>query len=61
MGVTSVFDDLDKAERHWQRRSLFKARQRGRRWLAALVLVAVVVALTVWQQETLTWLADLIG
>jgi len=55
-----VFDDLDKAERHWQRRSLFKAR-RGRRWLAWLTVAALVIVLTVWQQETLTWLADLIG
>ena len=60
MGVMAVIDDFDKAERHWQRRSLFKAR-RGRHWLLWLVAVLVVVALTVWQQEALAWLADLIN
>ena len=56
-----MLDDLDKAERQWRERSLF-ARRRGRgRWLRWLLLTAVAAALLVWQEETLAWLADLLG
>lgn len=56
-----MLDDLDKAERQWRERSLF-ARRRGKaRWLRWLVLAIVAAALLVWQEETLAWLADLLG
>ena len=56
-----MLDDLDKAERRWRERSLFSRRRGGHRWLRWLLLVAVATGLLVWQDETLTWLADLLG
>jgi hypothetical protein len=55
-----MLDDLDKAERQWRERSLFRRRGGGRR-IRWLLLVAVVTGLLVWQDETLAWLADLLG
>lgn len=57
-----MLDDLDKAERQWRERSLFARRRGGgRRWLRWLLLTAVAAALLVWQDETLAWLAGIMG
>jgi hypothetical protein len=56
-----MLDDLDKAERHWRSRSLFKSRRGGGRWLRWLLLIMVAAGLLVWQEETLAWLAGMLG
>ncbi|GEM_PF-4650894 len=56
-----MLDDLDKAERRWRERSLFKRRRGSRRWLRGLLLVAAAAGLLVWQDETLAWLAGVLG
>ncbi|MEW6646698.1 MAG: hypothetical protein AB1450_05830 [Pseudomonadota bacterium] len=56
-----MLDDLDKAERQWRERSLFRRRRGGGRWWRWLLLIAVASALLVWQEETLAWLADLLA
>lgn len=54
-------DNLDKAERQWRERSLFSRRRGGGHWLRWLLFVAVATGLLVWQDETLAWLAGLLG
>ena len=56
-----MLDDLDKAERQWRGRRLFKRRRGSRRWLHGLLLVAVATGLLIWQDETLAWLAGVLG
>jgi hypothetical protein len=56
-----MLDDLDKAERRWRERHLFRRRAgRGRR-IRWLLLATAAIGLLVWQDETLAWLADLLG
>jgi hypothetical protein len=55
-----MLDDLDKAERQWRERSLFR-RRGGGHWVRWLLLVAVATGLLVWQDETLAWLAGVLG
>jgi len=54
-------DDLDKAQRHWRQRSLFKRQRRRWPWLRIVLLTGGTVALVLWQEEVLAWLAVLVG
>lgn len=56
-----MFDDLDKAQRQWRERSLFKRQRRRWPWLRMVLLTGGAVALVLWQEEVLAWLAVLVG
>ncbi len=43
-----MLHDLNKAERHWQRRRLFGKRRQSRRWLLWLGLALVAALLVLW-------------
>lgn len=57
----TMSDDLDKAQRHWRQRSLFKRQRRRWPWLRIVMLTGGTVALVLWQEEVLAWLAVLVG